>query len=383
MLSQRITGGFVCLRCQLSLASRSWIRPSPLRPYNTAVSIHDAPRRSYSDSPERPTWKGRLPIDEPQDDKDPWRGLEEQARDGRSPASKRGLPVDQAHDAAQTQDPWQGAFEQRTGAYQEKDWMRQTRQNNAEDAPDTQEQAERPKEGSVYRHIRVSGKRPARSRSRATPTLSTGPDFYTAKGQRLKPTNQSLPIDILGKPGHALVLRDAGPRRRKKPEQIAPETPSDSTSPINFATIYESIETDVPSSAEVLQNIHELQPTENILPRREFEALKKTLSKGFTKAQLAAYIQKSSVAAEDKDEMAGLGPWAWEKWPWTPEVESDSGTTDPLLQGYVSRSTAPKDRLAIALMRQCWGLGMQELQSQQGYLDVRVRDLQFDLLMRM
>lgn len=261
--------------------------------------------------------------------------------------------------------------------------MRKARQNNAEDTPDTQEQTERPKEGSVYRHIRVSGKGPARSRPRASPALSTGPDFYTAKGQRLKPTNQSLPIDILGKPGHALVLREAGSRRRKKLEQMAPETLSDLASPINLATIYESTQADAPSSAEVLQNVHGLQPTEAVLPRREFEALKKTLSKGFTKAQLAAYIQKSSVAAEDKDGTAGLGPWAWEKWPWTPEVESDSGTTDPLLQGHVSRSTPPKERLAIALMRQCWGLGVRELQSQQGYLDVRVRDLQFDLLMRM
>jgi hypothetical protein len=213
-----------------------------------------------------------------------------------------------------------------------------------------------------------------------TVTLSTTPEFYTAKGRRLKPTNRDLPIGILGKPAHALVLRDAGPRK-KKLGQVAPEEPG---SLLNLAKIYESTEGDVPSSAEVLHNIHELRPAEPVLAQREFERLKETLLKGFTKAQLAAYIQKSSLAKKDKDESAaGLRPWVLEQWPWAPEVGSDSATSDALLQGYVSKSTPPKERLVIGLMRHCWGVGIQELQSRQGYLDVRVQDLQFDLLMRM
>lgn len=238
----------------------------------------------------------------------------------------------------------------------------------------------------VYREIRVSSKGPAKFRRRAPVTLNTGPEFYAAKGQRLKPTNRTLPIDILGKPGHALVLRDAGPRQKKKLEQMAPDEPAAADSLMNLAKIYESAQGEAPGSAEVRRNIHELRPSEPVLSRREFDALKKTLYKGFTKAQLAAYIQKSSLTEKEKDGTTAdhLSPaWVLEKWPWRPEVDGSSATSDALLQGYVSKSTTPKERLAVGLMRQCWGLGMQELQSQLGYLDIRAQDLQFDLLMRM
>ncbi|OIW30498.1 hypothetical protein CONLIGDRAFT_574312 [Coniochaeta ligniaria NRRL 30616] len=259
--------------------------------------------------------------------------------------------------------------------------MNRARRNQAEDTQGTHEGGNRAEDGPLYRHIRVSSKGQSRSHPRALAPLKTGPEFYTAKGQRLKPTNRSLPIDILGKPGHALVLRDAGPRRKKELEQMAPDKPSDSASPMSLAKIYASTQVDVPSSAEVLQNIHELQPAEPVLSRRKFEALKKTLYKGFTKTQLAAYIHRSSVMAKNKDKITQVRPWVLEKWPWTPEVDTYWGTADALLQGYVSKTTPPKERLATALMRQCWGLGIQELQSQQGYLDVKVQDLQFDLLM--
>ncbi|KAH8907401.1 hypothetical protein BR93DRAFT_878112 [Coniochaeta sp. PMI_546] len=259
--------------------------------------------------------------------------------------------------------------------------MGRARRKQAEDTQDTQERRARTEDGPVYRRIRVSSKGPVRSPQRAPLTLPTGPEFYTAKGQRLRPINRSLPIDILGKPAHALVMRDAGPRRKKELEQIAPDQQSDTASPVNLAKIYESTQDDAPSTAEVLQNIHELRPTEAVLPRREFEALKKTLYKGFTKTQLETYMHKSSSLVEEKEKTTEIRPWVLETWPWTPEVAPDTETSDALLQGYVSKSTTPKERLVVSLMRQCWGLGMQELQSQQGYLDVRVQDLQFDLLM--
>jgi hypothetical protein len=372
----------VCLRCQLSLATRGRARPSLFRTSNSTFTVRNAPSRGYSDSPEKPRWTGQLPIDEPQDAEEPWQGIEQHAQERTEATQESALPPDppQRQDGAGTPDPWQGVFEQAIGD-RKSDWRDRTRHDRTEDAPKTQQRTDEPEQDPVYRRIRVFSKAPAKSRHRAPVTLNTGPEVYTAKGQRLKPTNRSLPIDILGKPGHALVLRDTGPMRKKKLEQMAPDEPA---SLLNLAKIYESTEVDVPSSAEVLHNIHELQPGETVLPRREFEALKKTLYKGFTKAQLAAYIQKSSLVDKDKNKTTlELRPWILENWPWSPEMESDFGNSDALLQGYVSKSTTPKERLVIGLMRQCWGLGIQELQSQQGYLDVRMQDLQFDLLMRM
>lgn len=377
MLSRRLPGRFVCLRCQLSLTSRGRTRPSPLRSFESSISIRDAPSRSYSDVPGKPTWQGRLPVEDEQQQESVWKGR---------------LPDEDSQDK---KDPWQGLFpdEQprnsdapaRTG-HRKPAWREPKERvlhDEAEDTQNAHEQGEEMQEKAVYRNIRVFSRGPAARRppSAHRVVLDNKPQFYTAKGHVLKPTNRDLPIDILGKAGHVLVMRDAGPRRKKNLQQMAPDAPSDTDLPMNLAKIYESTQLDVPSSAEVLHNIHELQPTENVVPRPEFEAIKQTLYKGFTKAQLATYITKSSLVTKDKDTVQPR-PWVLEKWPWAPELEGD-GAADALLHGYVTKSTTPKEKLVVGLMRQCWGLGIQELQSQQGYLDVRVQDLQFDLLMRM
>jgi hypothetical protein len=64
----------------------------------------------------------------------------------------------------------------------------------------------------------------------------------------------------------------------------------------------------------------------------------------------------------------GVAAWILKQWPWVPEIEAGMRRTDPLLRSYVQESTTPKKRLAALLMRQCWGLSVQERQNQQGYL---------------
>lgn len=373
----------MCWTCRLSLASRSNIRDSPFRTPNSSFTVRHAPSRNYSKSLENPSWTGRPPIDGIKDSEKPRLGLEEQPQDSAAPApnGSHAPKHPREQNVEVTPDPWQGVFEQAIDD-RKSDTRHAPRHNQTQGDQDNPQRIDKPEKDSVYRQIRVSSKGPAKPRRGTPVTLNTGPEFYTAKGQRLKPTNQTLPIDILGKPGHALVLRDAGPRKKKKLEQMAPDEPSGPDSLMNLAKIYESTQGDVPSSAEVLRNIDELRPSESVLPRREFDALKKTLYKGFTKAQLAAYIHKASSMETEKDNtILELRPWVLEKWPWIPEADSALGTSDALLQGYVSKSTTPKEKLAVGLMRQCWGLGMQELQSQLGYLDIRVQDLQFELLM--
>ncbi|KAB5559665.1 mitochondrial inner-membrane-bound regulator-domain-containing protein [Coniochaeta sp. 2T2.1] len=382
MLSRRIPGGFVCLRCRLSLASRSRTRPSPLRTPSTAlanVALRYAPSRNYSESAEKPVWTGRLPIevDEPHEDPDLWRELDKQALDpGRSSE-----PPEDARSIADRhpRETDAGGLED---AGHKGVWSGSVRYETVEETRDARQSKDEDGEPSAYRQIRVHDNGKARKRQPSHITLHVGPEFYSAKGQRLKPTNRELPIDILGRPGHALVMRDAGKKPRRQLEQMPEDEPADSESAMNLVKIYESTQVDVPSAAEVLHNIHELKPSETVLTQREFEALKKTLYKGFTKTQLATYIHKASLVEKDQDgTQLDLRPWVLEKWPWAPELKSEFETTDALLQGYVKKSTSPKERLVVSLMRQCWGLGIREIQSQQGYLDVRVQDLQFDLLM--
>ena len=345
-----------------------------------SIAVHIAPTRSYSDAPDRPTWKGRLPIDDPHERKEPWQGhsLEEQSQDISGPGNSH--PAGQAQSAADAQGPWQDATEQHV---EDKELAREgrPRYDETQDPKDAHRRGYTSQEKPVFTRVKALD-RGRGFRMRSLADLDNKPQFYTTKNQRLRPINRDLPIDILGKPAHALVLKDAGPRRSKRLEQMEPDMLLYSESPVNLAKLYESTEIDSASSAEVLHNIHELQPTEAVVPRREFEALIKTLHKGFTKAQLAMYISKSSLLAKQKDStLLQSRSWVLETWPWAPEIEG-GGTADALLHGYINKAMSPKEKLAVGLMRQCWGLGIQDLQSQQGYLDVRVQNLQFDLLMR-
>ncbi|KAB5546865.1 mitochondrial inner-membrane-bound regulator-domain-containing protein [Coniochaeta sp. 2T2.1] len=380
MLSRRIPGGFVCLRCRLSLASRPRTRPILLRTSSNAnVALRYAPSRNYSESAEKPVWTGRLPIEDdgPREDADLWRELDKQVID---PNRNSQRPED-ARSVAE-QHPRETDAGEHEDAGHKGGWTGSIRYETVEETRDARQSKDEVGEPSAYRQIRVHDNGKARKRQPSHKTLHVGPEFYSAKGQRLKPTNRELPIDILGQPGHALVMRDAGKKPRRQLEQMPEDEPADSDSAMNLVKIYESTQVDVPSSAEVLHNIHELKPSETVLTQREFEALKKTLYKGFTKTQLATYIHKTSLVEKDRDgTLLDLRPWVLEMWPWAPELKSEFETTDALLQGYVKKSTSPKERLVVSLMRQCWGLGIREIQSQQGYLDVRVQDLQFDLLM--
>ncbi|KAK7740688.1 hypothetical protein SLS53_005156 [Cytospora paraplurivora] len=92
------------------------------------------------------------------------------------------------------------------------------------------------------------------------------------------------------------------------------------------------------------------------------------------------------VAAEDQTSPSSLFdkaikyPWMVSEAHWSPEVAGAIKETDYPLRGYVLKSMRPKQRLAIQLMRECWGVSAQELQDGNGSMDVLVRDLEFGLL---
>jgi hypothetical protein len=318
----------VCLRCQLSLASPGRARPLPPQLFNNRTAIHNAPRRAYSDSadsskPEAPSFESYF---EPKKD-------------------------DRQKDSTQPTEP--------------------TEPTEPTPGKDQEFQVRRVVQEGRRNHLSP------RMRADREP-------IYQSKGQRLKPTEQNLPIDILGKPGHAIVMRDVGPRRKRLMQQLieASDPTLSSFDTAQLSQIYQSAEQlDPPSSDEVLRNIDELKPESSVIPRRDFETLQKKLSDGFTKTQLATYIARHAMEARKKDGKRGkTKPWVLEQWAWAPENQTP-GTADALLTGYLSKSPSPKDRLVVGLMRRCWGLSAQELQSRQGHLDVKVKDLQFDLLM--
>lgn len=160
---------------------------------------------------------------------------------------------------------------------------------------------------------------------------------------------------------------------------------------------------------EVFSNVEELRPgDETILTEAEFEKCATALSEGFTGAQLHAYIEEHRQPLSQPTHFR----WERQRLPWVPEgpeVESVGGNANAnanskaaklpdadqearkakknraqavalMMRGYAHARMTSKERLAVQLMRECWGISIRELMDVPGWLDVTVHRLEFALL---
>ncbi|KAI1427222.1 hypothetical protein F5Y12DRAFT_737931 [Xylaria sp. FL1777] len=210
---------------------------------------------------------------------------------------------------------------------------------------------------------------------------------YISRNRILNEAAARLGPDMLGKPAYAIVMKDGGIRRKETP---LPSYEDKSESPENLAAAgIEALLDDQrvpPTQEEVRSNISGLQPqTDKVLPEKDFRKLQALLTGGFLNAQLHDYIgwHKKQETTADSPPPPEF-PWILERRPWVPlQSQPDAvEAVDPMLQGYVSDTATPKDKLGIRLMRECWGLSIAELQTQQGETWIKLPTCEFVLLMR-
>lgn len=250
---------------------------------------------------------------------------------------------------------------------------------NAIPSTKPQEQKQKnPDDDATFRRIN------AKDRSKRPPPRrpnNTQPEIYRSKGGRLRPKEEALSIDILGKPAHAIVMKAVGSTNRKP---RVPDTEAEGdVDHVNLSDVL-SQQVGIPTADEVLQNIHDLRPGHSrSIPQKELDSLKDVLVKGFTKAQLETYMAgyKSEIEPPTGISDISAASWVLEQWPWLPETGTVSKMSDPLLDGYLHKSMSPKEQLAIRLIRECWRVSAQEVENSQGYLDVKLRDVEFTLLL--
>lgn len=209
-----------------------------------------------------------------------------------------------------------------------------------------------------------------------------------------------LGIESLGKEAEVIVLRDGRHwARRAPPVAAGPEKTMDEGLKIEDWMEEE----DVLSLDDVMENIHGLKPERQIVSAREYKSLFDTLFNGFTILQLekyAAWHREQPILKTIKDEVFGdtnvtseepaipadVTPkhrqyvWMTEEAHWTPSVDGAVEDAQYPLAGYILKSMPPKQRLVVQLMRECWGISIQELLNGNGHIDIRVRDLEFKLL---
>ncbi|XXH05825.1 translation elongation factor EF-1 alpha [Hypoxylon texense] len=217
-------------------------------------------------------------------------------------------------------------------------------------------------------------------------------------GRVLTEDVEGLSTGMLGKPGHVIVMRDHS-LYRKKDRLPAPESPDDEPNSQSITDISALLNNQrkTPTAKEVRENIDDLRPkTDTTLPKREFRKLQSLLTDGFLSVQLMAYLEYykqhglsrelPQASAEPIQGVDQTPKYDWIKRisPWVPlgDQQSIAGGTDPSLYGYVTDSATAKAKLAVRIMRECWGLSIAELSAGLGETRVRIRISEFLLLMR-
>jgi hypothetical protein len=214
--------------------------------------------------------------------------------------------------------------------------------------------------------------------------LDSDNNTVRSRGQRFQVDGEELPIEILGKPGAAIVMRARGGRLKK----FVPEEPVVGEDPASSTGITEALETALDGEEEdYLLNIHELRETDRTLTEVEFNALGDALLKGFTKAQLEEYLADSgSFPREPVQEEVPQVPdpeWVLSRRPWIPNPAEGARERGDIMRGYFTKSMSPKQRVVAELLRKCWGLSCDSVSGNMGRLDVALRDVEFGLLLRM
>lgn len=261
--------------------------------------------------------------------------------------------------------------------------------------------------------------------------------IYRRGSTTLEADASTLDVNALGKPAEVIVLRDRGTWKKKTLPVL--ESPVDSAhDSLEIEAFLQNDER--PGVEDYLHYLNGLKPEQKTLSAREFKSLYNSLLASFTSLQLEYYVEwyrkgqppfakkeeeildedylidedivdtedltinedatardhpaevedivetEEVMANEDKNPPSSLFdkpveyPWMLEASHWSPEVAGAVEQTEHPLRGYILKSMRPKQRLAMQLMRECWGVSVQELQNGNGRLDVRIRDLEFKLL---
>ncbi|KAK0628170.1 mitochondrial inner-membrane-bound regulator-domain-containing protein [Bombardia bombarda] len=365
MLGRKAAHGFVCLRCRLQLGSVAARRPTPS---SLLPKSHSLLLTSVALS------RGRQFSSHYNTD-----------------ADAATATATTTADAAAAPNPFDAAF---SGDVDSKDTkpLDNTSEKNG-DKPRIRRIMTAPSTLNVGRNGKINYHRvqltealaPYSEKRYKPPSPRPAEHNYFNRGDLMRPRQTKIAVDILGKPGSAIIME------RERPEPLV-GVPSMAPQPApDMADLEKAIQLhDIDSGADdATLNLHELRPAvSKVLSKKEFDDLWDTLTNGFTVAQLDSYMSKYlSAAAQLREEARRKNttahPWVLERKLWV--AANRDGSRPPLranllLQDYVTASTSPKAKLVARLMRECWDLSTREVGEKMGFLDVKLRDIEFSLV---
>lgn len=387
MFSSSVAGGSICLGCQLRAVTRR--AAAPIGSTAAQTRIRNRKRRYYASRAVRP-----------QED-DGFAALEEDRHVESNNSSYRTYTDDWALGEDKKQDAsnglGRGGQEGRLGPYESthtshdqaeptrlEDFIKETIANQVY-SDDT----------SKTSHSQVeSAQQRIGSEQQVVRRIADGVDWseqyrpktYWKGDTKLVEDFRKLTVDTLGREADIIVLKDAGEYKKKKPAKVDRRSFRENSGLKDFADQEPGLSMDT-----IMENIEEFRPDIRIMPAGEFKVLFDKLMSAFTSLQIGEYVtryQQRVMLGEESPfsgSLPGLGstrPWIVSEMRWIPEVRGAMPNIEPTLQGYILKSMPLKQRRVMEVMRQCWGMSVQELTSGLGALEITVRDLEFKLLTR-
>ena len=242
--------------------------------------------------------------------------------------------------------------------------------------------------------------------------------IYGIGGSKLSQRTEELPVDSLGRPTEVIVLRGDQTLRYVAPRPIEETIEA----PVVDVLAQFNSERGLIGRDEVNQNIETLRPQERVVSWKDIRDIEDQLGDGFTMTQLLYYIESTErqrMAAVAKDDISGTttskaakkkthnkahnkeegGPEEisqptsksryikakdiiLKQSRWMPGT-SDQGDhfDESSLRGYISDAFTPKQRVAMNIIRLCWGIESKELTSSVGEIELKVNSADLDLLL--
>ncbi|KAJ2900490.1 uncharacterized protein MKZ38_002444 [Zalerion maritima] len=130
------------------------------------------------------------------------------------------------------------------------------------------------------------------------------------------------------------------------------------------------------TNEDIFKNINQLRPSEGQteLSRNQYNDLFNMLHKGFTRSQIEHYMHQFPVVAEDAIERP---PWIVSFPQYAPDTKNI--VKDVEQSRRLPNALSKKDALVVHIMTDLWDLSLPG--SDDGYLDIRLRDAEFGLLL--
>ncbi|KAI8957726.1 mitochondrial inner-membrane-bound regulator-domain-containing protein [Daldinia sp. FL1419] len=211
-----------------------------------------------------------------------------------------------------------------------------------------------------------------------------------SRDRMLTEDSGGLNTNMLGKPASVIIMRDQGLHRKQRPSDLEDIEDQPDNRPANLEALL-NLRHETPTIEEVRDNIESFRPkSDTSMPERTFRKLQAKLVNGFLSVQLRDYLENhkgGGLSPNSTDPVFyNIGKYSWVKElsPWVP-LEPKPGhvpDTDIGLRGYVTELTPLKERIAIRIMRECWGLSIAELDASLGEISIQIRNDKFLLLMR-